>query len=61
MKNQLNLSQIKRCDQYWDDMEQKDKGRICSKCEKFLYDFRGMSDLEIAYILFLFLVDFVKK
>lgn len=31
------------------------------KCDKVIIDFSGMSDLEIAYILFLFLVDFVKK
>lgn len=47
--NRLNLSNIKKCKQIWDDMKVVDGGRLCQKCQNVLIDFRGMSDDEIAF------------
>lgn len=47
--NRLNLSNIKKCEQIWDDMKVVDGGRLCQKCQNVLIDFRGMNDDEIAF------------
>lgn len=36
-----------RCDQKWLEMKEAPGGRICAKCTKKIYDFRGMSWKEI--------------
>ncbi|KAA3633515.1 MAG: hypothetical protein DWQ02_12990 [Bacteroidetes bacterium] len=46
--DKINLSQLKRCDQQWENMTPVEKGRICGKCEKIIIDFRNFSPLEIA-------------
>ncbi|MEN7551916.1 carboxypeptidase-like regulatory domain-containing protein [Rapidithrix thailandica] len=46
--NKLNLSKLKICNQYWEEMEPTEGGRICTKCSNLIRDFRGKSDLEIA-------------
>lgn len=43
-----NLSKLKKCNQLWDQMEPNDCGRLCTKCDKTIHDFRGMSDREVA-------------
>ncbi len=48
MNPKINLSKIKECDQFWDSMTICKNGRICSKCNETIVDFRGLSDWEIA-------------
>lgn len=43
-----NLSRLKKCNQYWDEMKPITGGRLCSKCEKKIVDFSDMSFTEIA-------------
>ena len=45
---QLNLSRLKPCDQYWANMYPDGDGRICTKCNRHIVDFRNMSNEEIA-------------
>ncbi|MCX6147040.1 MAG: hypothetical protein NTW25_07280 [Candidatus Kapabacteria bacterium] len=40
----------KQCDQIWDEMTPTEKGRICAKCEKHIYDFENMKWNEILDI-----------
>jgi len=44
----INLSQLKLCDQRWEDMTPTDRGRLCAKCNKNIVDFREMPSNEIA-------------
>lgn len=44
----INLSNLKKCNQIWDDMTPTKKGRICQKCEHTIIDFRDFSDREMA-------------
>src|SRR5690606_6894255 len=46
----LNLSKLKPCDQYWSQMKKASKGKICSKCSNIIHDFREKSKAEIAHI-----------
>lgn len=50
MHNNVDLSQIKKCNQIWDEMPEHDKGKQCSKCKEFIHDFRGMSKWEVAVV-----------
>lgn len=50
MENKYNLSRLKSCDQVWEDMQPCEGGRFCSSCKNVIYDMRGLSDLEIAYM-----------
>lgn len=44
----LNLSRLRACNQYWDEMMPAEQGRICSKCSNVIHDFRDKSLFEIA-------------
>jgi hypothetical protein len=44
----INLSKLRRCNQYWDDMPEIEKGRLCLKCQNTIIDFRNMTKAEIA-------------
>lgn len=44
----INLSNLKKCNQVWNDMPKNEKGRICLKCSNTIIDFRNMADSEIA-------------
>ncbi|HEX7847015.1 MAG TPA: carboxypeptidase-like regulatory domain-containing protein [Chitinophagaceae bacterium] len=46
-----NLSKLKKCDQYWDEMNPVLGGRLCSKCDKKIIDFSNMSFTDIAFFL----------
>ncbi len=46
--NKVNLTNLKSCNQVWDNMIPSEKGRICRKCQNDIIDFRDMSDKEIA-------------
>jgi len=48
--SKVNLKAIKRCDQYWNDMEPITGGRQCAMCNKKITDFREKSLKEIADI-----------
>jgi hypothetical protein len=48
--NKLNLTKIKKCDQVWEDMTPNERGRICSKCQNTIIDFRPLDDKEVAEI-----------
>lgn len=50
MENKYNLSHLKSCDQVWEDMQPCEGGRFCASCKNVIYDLRGLSDLEIAYM-----------
>ncbi|NJM80713.1 MAG: hypothetical protein HC854_15890 [Flavobacterium sp.] len=43
----INLSNIKKCDQYWENMPENKKGRFCLKCNNTIIDFRKSTDAEI--------------
>lgn len=43
-----NLSKLKKCDQYWDEMPSVLGGRHCSKCDKKIVDFSSMTFSDIA-------------
>ncbi len=43
-------SKPKQCDQIWEDMKPSEKGRICAKCEKHIYDFEKMKWNEILKV-----------
>ena len=45
--DQLNLSQLKQCNQVWNDMKPTEKGRLCSQCNKNIYDLRKKGNKEI--------------
>ena len=44
----INLSKLKRCNQYWEDMPEIEKGRLCLQCQNTIIDFRNMTEAEIA-------------
>lgn len=44
----INLSKLKRCNQYWEDMPEIEKGRLCLQCQNIIIDFRNMTEAEIA-------------
>ena len=44
----INLSNVKKCNQYWEDMPETEKGRLCLKCSHTIIDFRNNTDAEIA-------------
>lgn len=46
--NNINLSKLNKCDQRWDKMPENDLGRICTKCQHSIIDFRNKSKGEIA-------------
>ena len=46
-----NLSRLKKCNQYWDEMKPITGGRLCNKCEKKIVDFSDMSFTEIAFYM----------
>ncbi len=50
MKTKVNFSKIQQCGQIWDDMSACGKGRLCSKCNETIIDFRGFTDWEIAVV-----------
>lgn len=43
-----NLARLKKCNQYWDEMEPVAGGRLCGKCDKKIVDFSNMSFTDIA-------------
>jgi CarboxypepD_reg-like domain len=43
-----NLSRLKKCDQYWDEMNPVLGGRLCNKCDKKIIDFSNMTFTDIA-------------
>ena len=44
----INLSQLRKCDQRWEEMTPSAKGRICGQCNKHIVDFRKMTHAEVA-------------
>jgi hypothetical protein len=46
-----NLSRLKKCNQYWNEMKPVTGGRLCNKCEKKIVDFSHMSFTEIAFYM----------
>lgn len=46
----INLSQLRPCDQAWEDMKPHEQGRLCQQCSKTIIDFRNKTDREIAEI-----------
>lgn len=46
---QVNLSKLKPCNQYWEEMTPDGDGRLCNKCNKHIVDFRQMSDFDVAF------------
>ena len=46
-----NLSRLKKCDQYWDEMNPVLGGRLCSKCDKKIVDFSNMTFSDIAFFM----------
>ncbi len=46
----VNLTNLKKCSQVWEEMTPNDKGRICGKCKNTIIDFRNLTDKEVAEI-----------
>lgn len=46
-----NLSNLKKCDQVWDEMNPVLGGRLCTKCDKKIIDFSEMTHSEIAFFM----------
>ena len=46
-----NLSRLKKCDQYWDEMNPVSGGRHCNKCNKKIVDFSNMTFSDIAFYM----------
>jgi hypothetical protein len=46
-----NLSRLKKCDQYWDEMNPVSGGRLCNKCDKKIVDFSNMTFTDIAFYM----------
>ncbi len=46
----INLKHLKSCNQDWKSMKEGVSGRVCSKCEKEIIDFRNMSLPELATV-----------
>ena len=47
----FNLSRLKKCDQYWDEMNPVSGGRLCNKCDKKIIDFSNMTFSDIAFYM----------
>jgi outer membrane protein OmpA-like peptidoglycan-associated protein len=45
----LRISIPKPCSENWENMDQREKGRFCSSCEKDVIDFSGLTDKELLY------------
>lgn len=45
----INLSNVRKCHQYWEEMPENEKGRLCLKCNNTIIDFRKSTDAEIAH------------
>lgn len=50
MNSRLNLSNIKECEESWDSMTNCGDYRKCKTCNQDIYDFRGLTNWEIALI-----------
>ncbi len=48
--SKINLTNLKKCDQIWDDMPEIKDGRLCENCSNTIIDFRNISDKEIAQV-----------
>lgn len=46
----LNLSKLKACHQYWSEMPNHPKGKLCTNCSNVIHDFRNKNKAEIAHI-----------
>ncbi len=46
-----NLSRLKKCDQYWDEMNPVSGGKLCNKCDKKIVDFSNMTFSDIAFYM----------
>ena len=46
-----NLSNLKKCNQYWDEMNPVSGGRLCNKCAKTIVDFSKMTFTDIAFFM----------
>lgn len=46
----INLSNLKRCNQFWENMPDGEQGRICQKCQNTIIDFRKLSQPQIAAV-----------
>ena len=46
-----NLARLKKCDQYWDEMDPVLGGRLCGKCDKTIVDFSNMTFTDIAFFM----------
>jgi hypothetical protein len=46
-----NLKSLKKCNQYWDEMNPIIGGRLCAKCDKNIVDFSEMTFSEIAVFM----------
>ena len=44
----INLSNVRKCHQYWEEMPENEKGRLCLQCHNTIIDFRKSTDAEIA-------------
>ena len=44
---EYNFREIKKCKEAWEEMVQTDCGRLCGACNKIIYDYRGLSVLDI--------------
>jgi hypothetical protein len=46
-----NLKSLKKCNQYWDEMNPIIGGRLCAKCDKKIVDFSEMTFSDIAVFM----------
>lgn len=46
----INLTNLKRCDQAWENMTPVERGRLCQKCNHTIIDFRKMTNREVAEV-----------
>lgn len=44
----VNLRNLRKCNQVWEEMIPNEKGRLCAQCENTIIDFRDLSQKEIA-------------
>ena len=47
LKKALHISIPKPCSENWEKMEQREKGRFCSSCQKEVIDFSSLGDKEL--------------
>ena len=50
MNQSFNLTNIKKCGERFDKMATCGNHKICAKCKEKIYDFRGLTNWEIAVI-----------